>query len=343
MNRLQGIVPPRAGRRVRFTVAAVFSAVILLGAATGAKADQWKGYTFVPAATDSTFLSFKAMAEDLGKASEGRINLNCYLGGALPIKSQSIVQAVSDGVIQVGMANPNALETFVPLSGVLSLPGLFDNIDQLKLGLEKATPYIKDSLMKRGVRLLAWANFPQSVVFGTYDIRSVSDMAKKKFRVSTPEQSELIKRLGATPVVISSPEVSSALSTGVISGVLTSNSGGGRAWKDLFKSSFRMGTNFTPFVFIVNETAYKSLSENDRALLSEKVKATADKITRELLSSDEELTKSFADGGMRITYPERGDQDAVDQAMKDYWGAWADQKGGDTAKLLSEVRKALKK
>ncbi|MBU0545207.1 MAG: TRAP transporter substrate-binding protein DctP [Proteobacteria bacterium] len=329
--------------RIRYAAMVACVGLILCGITVGANAQQWKGYTFIPVATDPTYLSFSNMAADLSKMSAGRIDINCYLGGALPIKSQTIVQAVSDGVIQFGMANPNALETFVPFAGVLQLPGLFDNSEQLKIGIEKAMPYIYSSLIKRGVRLLAWSNFPQAAVFGTYEIRSVADMAGKKFRVSTPEQSELIKRLGATPVIISSPEVSSALSTGVIDGVLTSNSGGGRAWKDLFKSSFRLGTDFTPFVFIVNEAAFQKLSDPDRKMLIDKVSATANTITNNLLSSDDDLTKEFAAKGMLITYPEGDEKGIVMRLMKDYWDIWAAKKGGDASKVLSEIRAFLKK
>lgn len=329
--------------RVRHAALVASFCLLFCGFNVHAYAQQWKGYTFIPVATDPTYLAFSEMAADLSKTSSGRIDITCYLGGALPIKSQTIVQAVSDGVIQMGMANLNALETFAPLSGVLSLPGLFDSNEQLNIGIEKVSPYIYESLSKRGVRLLAWSNFPQAVVFGTYKIHSVADMAGKKFRVSTPEQAELIKMLKAIPVIISSPEVSSALSTGVVDGVLTSNTGGGRAWKDLFKSSFRLGTDFTPFAFIVNEGDFQKLSESDRKILVDKVSATAKKITENLLSSDDEMTKIFSDMGMLITYPEGEDKGIVKRLMKDYWSTWADKKGSAASKILIEILDNLKK
>lgn len=330
-------VEPCTGRAV---AAAALLSLALCGSAA---AEPWKCYTFIPVATDPTFLAHTALAEDVTAKSEARVEMTCHLGGSLPIKSNTIVQAVSDNVIQFASANPNAFETFVPFAGVLSLPGLFSNDEELEKGVAVAAPYVEKALADKNVLLLAWMHFPQAAVFGTDVVKSVKDMEGKKYRVSTPEQSELLRRLGVTPVVISSPEVSSALNTGVIQGVLTSNSGGGRAWKDLFKSTYRLGTNYTPFVFIVNKSAYEALSDADRQMLDKAVAEKAAAITADLLSSDAELTKEFEAGGMVVTVPAGDEATVVERTMKDYWDQWASEKGGDAQQVLADIRKALGK
>lgn len=319
------------------------AAVVALAMAGSAAAANWKCYTFIPVATDPTYIAHQDLAKDLKDKSGGDLDMNCFLGGALPIKSNTIVQAVSDGVIQFASANPNALQTVVQFAGVLSLPGLFDNDAELEKGLAIATPYIEKALNDRGVRLLGWSHFPQAAVFGTGQIRNSAAMKGLKIRVSTPEQSELIRRLGGTPVVIASPEVSSALSTGVIQGVLTSNSGGGRAWKDLFKSTLRIGTNFTPFVYIVNESALQALPEGEQTLLSETVGAFSKKVTQDLVSDDDAILAEFQSGGMTIYQPEGDDQQIVGDLMRDFWDSWGTENGEDAKKVLAEIRAALGK
>jgi len=321
----------------------LLAGLLTAGIAGTAAADRWKCYTFVPVATDPTFLALTQLAKDLGPATGGDIDMTCYVGGSLPIKSQTIVQAVSDGVIQFAMANPNALESFTPIAGVLSLPGLFADDAELEKGIAAAAPYVTRDLASKGVRLLAWSHFPQAAVFSTGMVASVKDMQGRKYRVSTPEQSELLKRLGVTPVVISSPEVSSALNTGVIEGVLTSNSGGGRAWKDLFKSTYRLGTNFTPFVFVVGAAAYDGLAEADRKALGEATTKAAAAITHDLVSSDEQLTQEFAAGGMTVNQPVGDEATLVERTMRDYWDQWAAAKGPEAQEALAKIRAALGK
>lgn len=333
---------------IRFSPARAVKAMLgagllALGLTSAAQAAPWKCYTFIPVATDPTFLAHKALAEELSKASGGHIEMNCFLGGSLPIKSNTIVQAVADGVIQFASANPNALQTFVPYAGVLSLPGLFANDAELEKGIAIAAPYIEKALADRGVRLLGWSHFPQAAVFGTTVINGPADLKDLKIRVSTPEQSELIRRLGATPVVISSPEVSSALSTGVIQGVLTSNSGGGRAWKDMFKSTYRLGTNFTPFIYVVNEKAFAALSPEDQKLLTETVAKAASDITTSLVSEDGAILDEFAAGGMQVVMPAEADKDLVANLMRDYWASWAEKQGGDAPAVLAAIRAGIGK
>lgn len=319
------------------------AAALGLAMTGGAAAASWKCYTFIPVATDPTYLAHKDLAAELKQKSDGDLSMNCFLGGSLPIKSNTIVQAVSDDVIQFASANPNALQTVVPYAGVLSLPGLFDNDAELEKGLAIASPAIEQALAARGVKLLGWSHFPQAAVFGTVEIRNTEDMKGLKIRVSTPEQAELIRRLGATPVVISSPEVSSALNTGVIQGVLTSNTGGGRAWKDLFKSTFRLGTNYTPFVYIVNQAAFDALPEAEQAQLVAAVDDYSQKITEALTSADDEILVEFRDGGMEVVEPEGKDAEIVPELMEDYWATWAAEKGDDATALLTEIRAALGK
>jgi len=340
---MRRLVNPGLPARAMAAMSALLLGILTFGSSAPARAEAWKCYTFVPVATDPTFLAHVDLAAKITAATDKRLSLTCHLGGSLPIKSQTIVQAVADNVVQFASANPNAFETFMPFAGILSLPGLFSNDRELETGIKVAGPFIEKALTSRGVRLLGWAHFPQAAIFGTDVIRSVKDLQGKKIRVSTPEQSEMLRRWNSIPVVISSPEVSSSLSTGVIQGVITSNSGGGRAWKELFKSSYRIGTNYTPFLFVANQSSYAALSPADRASFDRLVGAGIKAISDDLLASDEALTREFAAGGTVIAQPAPEEAGVVERTMRDYWGSWAEQKGPDAKAMLAEIRKALGK
>ena len=85
-------------------------------------------------------------------------------------------------------------------------------------------------------------------------------MKGQKIRVTSPEQGEFVRRFGGTPVTIGAAEVPSALDRGVVDGVFTASSGGGKIWRDLLKSSYRLGPNFFDASIAVNKTAFEKLA-----------------------------------------------------------------------------------
>ena len=82
---------------------------------------------------------------------------------------------------------------------------------------------------------LATYNYPLQVVWSRKPINSLADMKGQKLPVTSPEQAEYVKRLGGLPVTIGPSEVPSALDRGVVDGVFTASSGGGKIWRDLLE------------------------------------------------------------------------------------------------------------
>ena len=72
----------------------------------------------------------------------------------IPIKSSNMVQAVSDNVLQFGMADSGSYSGFIQLSGLTSLPGLFSSDEELFKGFAVISPLIDAALAKKGVRML---------------------------------------------------------------------------------------------------------------------------------------------------------------------------------------------
>ena len=202
-------------------------------------------------------------------------------------------------------------------------------------------PYYEAAYDKKGTILLGHYNYPLQVAWSRKPLNSFMDFKGQKFRVTSPEQGEFVKRMGGGAVTIGPSEVPSALDRGVVDGVFTASSGGGKIWRDLLKSSYRLGPNFFDGVIAVNKTAYDKLTPEVQAKLKKIVSETAPWITEELRREEDEATAQLAKGGITMAAAKPDDSEAAIKAMTPYWDEWAKAKGPTAVEALGKVRAAL--
>jgi TRAP-type C4-dicarboxylate transport system substrate-binding protein len=304
---------------------------------------NWKCYTYLSATTDPLYKMLLDLAEQINRQTKGQIRMTCNLGGSIPIKSGTITQAVSDNVLHFGMADSNSYSGFIPLSGLISLPGLFSSDEELETGFKILKPTLDKLLAEKNVKLLGDIHYPAQVFWSTGVVKSLKDITGMKVRVTTSEQAEFLKRIDAIPVTLGSPEVSSALQSGLVQGAMTASSGGGRLWREYFKSNYRLGPNYVSIMLVVNKATFERLPPDLQGTVSELVaKASAD-MTKSLHAEEDVLTAEFAKGGMIVTAALPEDEKLIQDRMRSYWADWAKNKGPAAEAALAEVLTALKK
>jgi TRAP-type C4-dicarboxylate transport system substrate-binding protein len=179
------------------------------------------------------------------------------------------------------------------------------------------------------------------VAFSSKKLISLADIKGQKIRVTSPEQSEFIRRLGGIPVTIGAPQVPSALDRGVVDGVLTASTGGGNIWKDLLKYNYRLGINYFNSVLIVNSERFAKLSPDVQSKVRKIVGDNMPLITKAMADDEDDLTRKFADGGMTVTKEDPQDIEAGTKLIAPYWEEWARTQGPDAIAALKQVRTAI--
>lgn len=325
--------------RLRSSLIALAGAAALMGALPAAAAEKWNLYVYNAVSTVSAVKGLVKINEEIEKETGGALSIRLHLGGSLPINTTTITQAVSDDVVQLG--DDGYFLGNIPIGGVLRLPMLIQTLAEYQKAAVIMEPYLQRAFEKKGVLVLGQYLYPTQVAFSSKKLTSLSDFKGLKIRVTSPEQSEFIKRLGGVPVTIGAPEVPSALDRGVVDGVLTASSGGGNIWKDMFKYNYRLGINYFNSVVIVNKERFSKLEPDVQAKVRRIVTDNMPLITGAMEGEEEALTKKFADGGMAITREARQD---VEQGMKliaPFWDEWAKSKGPEAVEALKKVRAAL--
>lgn len=197
----------------------VIGAVLALGVlpVSAAPVEIQIGHTLTP---DSHYqaaaLKFKEVIE---AGSKGEITVAVFpqsqLGGEV-----KMIQGARTGAIAAVITAGPPLENTVPEFSVLSLPYLFDNVDQANAVLqgpfgEKMLKTIDDKGM---VGLSFFSVFERSV-FGSRAVRTVGDLKGMKIRVlQGPGFIKTYAALGAQPTPMAYSEVFVALQNGVVDG-----------------------------------------------------------------------------------------------------------------------------
>jgi TRAP-type C4-dicarboxylate transport system substrate-binding protein len=302
-------------------------------------AENWDLYIYNPVATVAAVKGMNVIIEQIEKETNGELKIRLHLGGSLPINTTNITPAVSDDVVQMG--DDGYFTGNVPIAGILRLPMLIRTRDEYAKAAAVVDPYLEAAFGKKGLVVLGQYLYPFQVAYSRNKLTSLADFKGQKIRVTSPEQGEFIKRLGAMPVTLGAPEVPSALDRGVVDGVLTANTGGGNTWKDLLKYSYRLGVNYFNSVVIANKDRFAKLPPDVQAKVKKIVKDNMPLITSAMENDEDTLTKKFAEGGMIVTIPTQADQDQAAKIVASFWDEWAKSKGPDAANAVKQARAAL--
>jgi TRAP-type C4-dicarboxylate transport system substrate-binding protein len=306
-----------------------------------AQSTNWNAYTFGPSDALANVQGLRRVIQAIEKETDGQVRIRLNLAGSLPIKSTDIAQAVGEGTIQFG--DDGFFLGAVPIAGVLRLPMLIANRDEFDKAEAIMRPYIDRGFDKLGVVVLGRFNFPFQVAFSTKPLVQLQDFAGQKFRVTSPEQAEFVKRMRGVPITMGAPEVPPGLQRGTVDGVFTASAGGGKIWGDLLKSNYRLGVNYFDGVYLVNKAAFARLSPANQQKVRAAVARLAPSTTEQLFKEEGEVTTMLRTKGMTITEASAEQISEATRALAPYWDQWARERGPEASEAIKKVRDALRK
>lgn len=204
-----------------------FSVALIIGMQPAIAADKVVKMTLAHAdvADPTQYVHAGAVAfkEYVEKASNGKIKVNISPGGALG-NTASLQEMTMTGEIEASTSHTEGtLAIIYPNIQCLSIPYLFQNVDQ---ALEVfrgdfGKKLFEDMRKQTGVRVIGiWDNGGfRNFTNNKRQIRSPKDMKGLTIRtMDNPAHMEIVRSLGAKPIPISWAELYTALQTGVVDG-----------------------------------------------------------------------------------------------------------------------------
>ena len=273
------------------------------------------------------YVFIKAFADHLqANGMETKVHPSDSLG-----KEKERFDQLSQGLIQVNMANPAVLYKLAPVTKGLYLPFLFsdnENFDEsIKRG--KIIEYVNEQITPHGVRL---AGFPMrgggmGLFNSKHPVAKLSEVQDLRLRGKDGVQIKLFEAWGAEGTVVSWAEVANALQTGVADGYFNPPASA------LLFGHTSVLNNFTPLnagpsarVVILSQDWYTELDDTTKAVVDEAVakgiaanRAWAEKWI-------ESATTQLQEQGVTITDLEPGQRELFVEASKKVWGDVVNEK-----------------
>ena len=311
-----------------------------------------KFHTFVPMPANSNAKFVKPWADKVANESNGEIKVEMYpsmqLGGAPP----QLVDQVRDGVVDIVWTVAGYTPGRFPRLEVFELPFMPATATATSQAIQEYVDTVAAEDLKDYKVLAVHVHAPGKIHTKNRLIKSASDLKGLKMRGPTRPITQMLEKLGATPVGMPVPKVAPSLSKGVIDGMVV-------PWEimpsfklqELTKAHTNIagsrGLYTSPFLFIMNKAKYESLSAKHKAIIDKNAGMALAKLAGELWDSFEDPAKVLAvkAGGQFHELsgaPLKEMQTIGDQLVSD-WINNSASRGLDGKKLVDQARNLIKK
>ncbi len=274
----------------------------------------------------------KKFSEVLAEKTNDKYKTNIFVNGQLG-SEQATVNDVSLGILDMSILGSNNLAPFSPSIGILSLPYIFENIDQaekiINSDIEKS---LAETVLKEAnVRIIAWSYSGFRMLTNSKrPVKNLDDLQGLFIRV--PKSDLIIKTyqsLGINPTPVAWSETFTALQQKVVDGQETPYA----AIHSMKFAEIQKYLTETHYLFqleplIMSESVFQDQSEDvQKAILEAGAAATEHSlawIKAQEASIKEELVAKY---GLEIDQLE-DESEWVKKAQAGVWPEFYDQVGG---------------
>lgn len=305
--------------------------------------------SFLPAQATIPSKIIDVWADDIEKASGGRIEIKRFPSMQLGGKPPELIDQVIDGALDITWNVVGYTPGRFPSTEVFELPFFVTEAGAASAAYWQMMQSHMASTEFKDVKVLGvWVHGP-GVIHSTKPVKSPSDFNGMKIRGASRLVNALLQELGATPVGMPVPAVPEALSKGVIDGTTI-------PWEVTKALKVpELVTNHTEFtgpmlytvtfVLVMNHDKYNSLPDDLKAVIDEnsgmKFSVFAGKTQQ---SYDDPSRQLAVDRGNNIITLDAAQSAEWAAAAAPVMAAWVEEmkaKGIDGQALIDEARKLM--
>jgi TRAP-type transport system periplasmic protein len=258
----------------------VMIAVLTLGCGAQAASAQDTRLIFTslsPAGSPNSVF-FNSWAQRVNDQSGGALKVEVRDGATLANFGNSYDRVLAD-VVQIGWVQPAFVAGKFPLAEITNLPFMTDDDASCSMALWR---YYKSPVMQAELKDVVpiWAScLAQTGVHFAKPLRSDTDLGGLKLRVAGKVPSQIVERMGGTPVSMTAESIYEAMQRGTIDGTVTS-------WaafepyklQEVAFYHVEVPIGSTPSMFMMSRKKYETLAPAARMALDDN---SGEVITRE--------------------------------------------------------------
>jgi TRAP-type C4-dicarboxylate transport system substrate-binding protein len=164
-------------------------------------------------------------ADDVNKATEGRVKITIYPGGALSTAAQ-LYDTAATGVADMSWMLHGYTPGKFPATSVIELPFMGNSaLNSTRILWDLMAKYPQFAQEHQNVKILyIWGIDNGQVMTTNKSVKTMADAKGLKVRVGSASQSPMAEAIGATPVLMNISDLYDSLQKGVINGALLGHS-----------------------------------------------------------------------------------------------------------------------
>jgi tripartite ATP-independent transporter DctP family solute receptor len=255
----------------------IIRALVVAGvslAVTAASAEVTLRYAHVGAEGEGQTRYAEELAKRVGKATDGRVQIEVFGNSQLGNLSE-MLDAVRIGAVQMAHHDFSSLDRFFEDVAVFNAPYAYRDAEHAMRATgpdSEVLQEINEKLIENaGIRIVGNLYRGARHLTARYPVYSPADMEGKKFR-GVPIQlgSTMLEGMGAIPTPVEISEIMPALMTGLVEGQENPlNNIIARKMYEANKYLMLTGHMESVLAVFVNEDAWQSIPEEDRAIMEE--------------------------------------------------------------------------
>lgn len=213
----------------------------------------------------------QAFSAELEEATEGRLKITSYPGASLAAPDEHF-DAAATGSVDFALSVHGYTPNEFPLTSVMELPFMSESaVNGSKNLWELYNEFDEfDDEYAGTVPLWLYTTDPGQLYTVDKQVKSIEDLKGMRIRSPSPETSEWLEALGATPVSMPMNENFEALERGVVDGTIAPWEAVKTWGLDEVIDYATVGNFYSTTMFVVmNEGIWNDLSEEDQATIKE--------------------------------------------------------------------------
>ena len=318
-----------------------FAAVAVLSCSVAFGAEFTVSNQFPPSHHISK--AIHVFADKVVELSGGQLKVNVADSGSLYNDSQ-ILEAVQDGLVEVGLVGTYKWGGMVPAADVFDLPFLFVDLSSPEKFLNAGAADILDAeFNKKGVKNLFWVDYGFIQMWNNeHPLHSPKDFEGLTMRSYSAGDSITLKALGAAPTLISSAEMYMAIQNGTVKGATTGIPAAvSRKIYEVCKYLTIANYSTAQFSVQANLDWWNGLDADSQKAILEAGKVAEKWLRGAVAESEGAAEKIVRDAGLEVNALTAEERAQMVAATKSVWDAYVARAGETGQKLVDLAHKVF--
>lgn len=293
----------------------------------------------------------KYMMEQVTERTGKKVAFEYYPAEQLG-KAKDLLSLTNSGVADIGYVAPGFVGDKMPLSvvGELPLPTSSASACPLTMAYWKiARPggvLDQKEFAPNGVRMLFNIVLPPYQLVNKTRFSTLKDIAGMKIRTSGAPKEFALRKLGAVPIQMPTPELNEAMSRGTVDGALLPIGSVPSYGLDLIAKYFTFGENFGSFVatYVISERKWKTLPSEVQKVMADMGEELSRRGCEMADRQENDNVKKLQLAGVTLVKLPDADAPAMREIQRSVGKDWAeglDRRGKAGTEILNAFNAAL--